>query len=83
MYNLSEVKLKFLGEEKREHRKVFNLEFWKIDHVFLYAVYFLNDISQTPVETYENKLGIVCLFVLRSTFLTPRKVPPPTPKDLK
>ena len=38
LYNLSEVKFEFLGN-KKDQRKVFYLEFWKIESVFLYAVY--------------------------------------------
>ena len=41
MYNLSEVKFKFLGD-KKEPTKGFYLEVWKIDSVFLYQVYLLN-----------------------------------------
>ena len=41
VYNLSEVKFKFLGDKKGA-TKGFYLKVWKIDSVFLYHVYLLN-----------------------------------------
>ena len=42
----------------------------------------LGYISQTPVEIYENKSGIVRLLVLRSTPLMPQEVPPKKTKHM-
>ena len=57
MYNLSEVKFKFLGD-KTGPTKGFYLEVWKIDSVFVYQVYFLKVI-------YEG-LYLVYIYVRRT-----------------
>ena len=56
MYNLSEVKFKFLGDKKGA-TKGYYLEVWKIDSVFLYQVYLLN--YQTTVFIFVK----VCINV--------------------